>query len=137
MVGWHHPLDGHESEPAPGVGDGQGSLACCSTRGPSLTPLSDWTQSCLNNFKLLKKKVVIKFNTLCYKDKMWYIQCTLDWSGSFISWWVKNFFIPLKFYSLSTLIKVEYTKLNFKLFNFYPILFLYTTPFFRDILLYP
>ena len=33
MVGWHHPLDGHEFEPAPGVGDGQGSLACCSTWG--------------------------------------------------------------------------------------------------------
>ena len=30
MVGWHHQLDGHESEQAPGVGDGQGSLACCS-----------------------------------------------------------------------------------------------------------
>ena len=30
MVGWHHRLDGHEFEQAPGVGDGQGSLACCS-----------------------------------------------------------------------------------------------------------
>ena len=29
MVGWHHGL-GHELEQAPGVGDGQGSLACCS-----------------------------------------------------------------------------------------------------------
>ena len=33
MVGWHHQLDGHESEQAPGVGDGQGSLACCSPWG--------------------------------------------------------------------------------------------------------
>ena len=33
MVGWHHLLDGHESEHAPGVGDGQGSLACCSLWG--------------------------------------------------------------------------------------------------------
>ena len=30
MVGWHHRLDGHEFEQAPGIGDGQGSLACCS-----------------------------------------------------------------------------------------------------------
>ena len=30
MVGWHHWLDGHEFEQAPGVGDGQGGLACCS-----------------------------------------------------------------------------------------------------------
>ena len=33
MVGWHHPHDGHEFEQASGVGDGQGSLACCSPWG--------------------------------------------------------------------------------------------------------
>ena len=33
MVGWHHWLHGHEFEQAPGVGDGQGSLACCSPCG--------------------------------------------------------------------------------------------------------
>ena len=33
MVGWHHWFDGHEFEQAPGVGDGQGSLACCSPWG--------------------------------------------------------------------------------------------------------
>jgi len=33
MVGWRHQLDGHEFEQAPGVGDGQGSLACCSPWG--------------------------------------------------------------------------------------------------------
>ena len=30
MVGWHHRLDGHEFEQTPGVGDGKGSLVCCS-----------------------------------------------------------------------------------------------------------
>ena len=30
MVGWHHRLDGHEFEQVPGVGDGLGSLVCCS-----------------------------------------------------------------------------------------------------------
>ena len=30
MVGWHHQLDGREFELVPGVGDGQGSLVCCS-----------------------------------------------------------------------------------------------------------
>ena len=29
MVGWYHRLHGHEFEQAPGVGNGQGSLACC------------------------------------------------------------------------------------------------------------
>ena len=35
MAGWHHRLDGRESEWTPGVGDGQGGLAC-------LARLSDW-----------------------------------------------------------------------------------------------
>ena len=33
MVGWHHPLSGHESEQIPGDREGQGSLACCSPQG--------------------------------------------------------------------------------------------------------
>ena len=33
MVGWHHRLNGHKLEQAPGVGDGQGSLVCCSPWG--------------------------------------------------------------------------------------------------------
>ena len=33
MVGWHHRLNGHEFEQALGVGDGQGSLMCCSPQG--------------------------------------------------------------------------------------------------------
>ena len=33
MVGWHHQLDGHEFNRAPGAGEGQGSLASCSPWG--------------------------------------------------------------------------------------------------------
>ena len=33
MGGWHHRLHGHEFGQAPGVGDGQGSLLCCSPWG--------------------------------------------------------------------------------------------------------
>ena len=33
VVGWHNGLNGHEWEEAPGMGDGQGSLACGSPRG--------------------------------------------------------------------------------------------------------
>ena len=33
MAGWHHRLNGHESEWTPGVGDGQGGLACCDSWG--------------------------------------------------------------------------------------------------------
>ena len=34
MVGWYHPLDGHELEQALGVGDRQGILECCSLWRP-------------------------------------------------------------------------------------------------------
>ena len=53
MVGWHHQLDGHEFEQAPGVGDGQGRLACCSPWvAKSWTGLSDCTE--LNSTQLYK-----------------------------------------------------------------------------------
>ena len=41
MVGWHHRSDGHEFEQAPGVGDGQGSLACCSPWGRKESDLTE------------------------------------------------------------------------------------------------
>ena len=34
MIGWGHRIDGHEFEQAPGVGDRQGRLVCCSLWGP-------------------------------------------------------------------------------------------------------
>ena len=46
MVGWHHWLDGHESGCTPGVGDGQGGLACCNSWGrkeSDTTDRLDWT----------------------------------------------------------------------------------------------
>ena len=33
MAGWHHPLGGYEFGSTPGVGDGQGGLACCNSWG--------------------------------------------------------------------------------------------------------
>ena len=45
MVGWHHRLNGHEFVWTPGVGDRQGSLACCDSGvTKSQTRLSDWTE---------------------------------------------------------------------------------------------
>ena len=43
MVGWHHQIDGYESEQAPGVGDGQGSLACYSPWGHNWVTELSWT----------------------------------------------------------------------------------------------
>ena len=45
MVGWHHQLNGHEFEQAPGIGDGQGGLACCIPWGcKEADRLSDGTE---------------------------------------------------------------------------------------------
>ena len=47
MVGWHDWLNGHEFESAPGVGDGQGSLACYSLWGRKeldMTEQLNWTE---------------------------------------------------------------------------------------------
>ena len=47
MVGWHHWLNGHEFEQAPGVGDRQGSLVCCSPWGlkeSDMTEQMNWTE---------------------------------------------------------------------------------------------
>ena len=33
VAGWHHQLNGHEFAKALGIGDGQGSLVCCSPGG--------------------------------------------------------------------------------------------------------
>ena len=47
MVGWHYWLNGHEFEQAPRVGEGQGSLACCSLRGHkelNTTERLNWTK---------------------------------------------------------------------------------------------
>ena len=47
MAGWHHRLDGHEFEWTPGVGDGQGALACCDSWGrkeSDTTERLNWTK---------------------------------------------------------------------------------------------
>ena len=58
MVGWHHQLDGHEFEEAPGVGDGQGGLVCCDSWGrkeSDTTEQLNWTES--------RKRTLISWST--------------------------------------------------------------------------
>ena len=48
MIGWHHWLNGHEFEQALGVGDGEGSLVCCSPWGhkeSDTTKRPNWTEA--------------------------------------------------------------------------------------------
>jgi len=50
MAGWHHRLNGHEFEQAPGVGDGQGGLACCSPWGRKESDTTEWTTMAVRGF---------------------------------------------------------------------------------------
>ena len=42
MAGWHHGLNGPEFEWTPGVGDGQGGLACCDSWGRKESDMTEW-----------------------------------------------------------------------------------------------
>ena len=71
MVGWYHWLDGHEFEQAPGVGDGQGGLACCSpwvSRKESDT--TEWLNE-TDSLEPLKKK---KKSFLGFADILKYVR---------------------------------------------------------------
>ena len=41
VVGWHHHLNGHESEQTPGDSEGQGRLACCSSWGHKVSDMTE------------------------------------------------------------------------------------------------
>ena len=57
MAGWHHRLNGHEFEWTPGVGDGQGGLACCYSWGHKESNMTeqlnwtDWTEPWKDSWK--------------------------------------------------------------------------------------
>ena len=58
MVGWHHQLNGHEFEQALGVGDEQGSLACCC---PWDRKELEMNEQLKNNYILILIKIAIIF----------------------------------------------------------------------------
>ena len=68
MAGWHHRLDGCEFEWTPGVGDGQGGLACCSSWGckkSDMTERLNWTELIkYTNLLLSKVKIYQTFTHL-------------------------------------------------------------------------
>ena len=52
MAGWHHGLDGRESGWTPGVGDGQGGLACCDSWGRKQVDTTEWLNWCFASVKM-------------------------------------------------------------------------------------
>ena len=97
MVGWHHQLDGHEFEQAPGVGYGQGSLACCSPWGhkeSDMTERLNWTELMLilatenNVHSRFPSKVC--WNQLIQDHKKLIMHIFLTPQSVTSQWWVGN-----------------------------------------------
>ena len=68
MLGWHHWLDGHEFEQVAGVGDGQGSLACCSPwhcKESDTTEQLNWRSHKLYGVAKRRKKKIPEHEKLC------------------------------------------------------------------------
>ena len=66
MAGWHHQLDAHEFGWTPGVGDGQGGLACCDSWGHKESDTTEWL-----NWTELRQ--------VFWNEVSWYLQFTFKW----------------------------------------------------------
>ena len=95
MAGWHHWFNGHQFGQAPGVGDGQGSLACCSPWGCKeldTTEQLKWIEHCLypHHFFLPFPSVTVKLACLrlilsmCYGSN--FLHPTLYPLSSILHW---------------------------------------------------
>ena len=84
MAGWHHWLYGHESEWTPGVGDGQGGLACCDSWGHKESDTTEqlnwtelnWCSFCLHSiFKAVSRAHIpmALFRIYSSRNKSWSI----------------------------------------------------------------
>ena len=87
MVGCHYWPDGHEFEQAPAVGDGQGSLACCSPWGckeSDSTEGLNWTEECIVFllFHILTRTCLIIASLI---DVKWYLIVVLVCTSPMIS----------------------------------------------------
>ena len=100
IVGWHHWFDGHEFEQAPGVGDRQGSLACCSPWGRTESDTTEWLNWTVSIGNFIQYPV-INYNEKEYEKEYVYegitesLCCTPEtntmWEINYTS--IRNFFL--------------------------------------------
>ena len=63
IAGWHHQLDGRESEWTPGVGDGQGGLPCCDSWGCKESDITEWL-NWTDTYKCVRLYFCVRLNFL-------------------------------------------------------------------------
>ena len=87
MAGWHHWVDGPESEWTPGVGDGQGGLVCCDSWGCKESDRAErlnWTELCLVCREFSQRKSVTHDDCGTYGGQyippvwVWICKCSLE-----------------------------------------------------------
>ena len=91
MVGWHHQLNGHEFEQAPGVDDGQGGLACCGSWGRQESYTTEQVnltgrKSITNLDNILKRRDISLLAKVCLVKAMVFPEITCGCE----SWTVKK-----------------------------------------------
>ena len=92
-LGWLHWLNGHEFEQAAGVGDGQGSLACCSPWGPKESDMTEqlhWTEPVgLQSGTDISSTPINLFWTLCkLYTNLHHFGCQRGPTG--LPWWLSG-----------------------------------------------
>ena len=99
MAGWHHWLDGRESEWTLGVGHGQGGLACCDSWGrkeSDTTEQLNWTETDILSLWMSRKKI-----NFFFPDSFWIFFARLpEFSQVFIpeDWAVNRWILVPVFY---------------------------------------
>ena len=79
MAGWHRCLNGHEFKPAPGDGEGQGGLACCSPWGHTELETTEW----LNNNSSMRREPGSCYSAL--NSDNWQ-PADQGWQSPFLTW---------------------------------------------------
>ena len=97
MVGWHHWLNGHGFRWTPGVGDGQGGLACCGSQSCKESDTTEWLN--WTELKILfSKRMVIQSQYLIVLELIlntvlfvWHVDKKCKWLSVFVSTLKQNF----------------------------------------------
>ena len=85
MAGWHLRLDGRESEWTPGVGDGQGGLACCDTWGSKqldMTEPLNW----LTDWSYIKEAMERSYLRILVLSQEEHLEKVMAIHSSFLAW---------------------------------------------------
>ena len=105
MAVWHHWLNGCESEWTPGVGDGQGGLACCGSWGRKESDTTEWLN--WNELKMCSALIdqdVLSFKPCITSMPFYYcmlLNCGLSKKQIFLKTFKKNSVSSKKFQKFS------------------------------------